>query len=611
MKKLIGVLSFLVGVGFLVCIILGFSLPLTNEISQSYNAIYKFLRGLNYFCKILPAILFTSFILSFSIYFGRNSEGSSDRFSKAMFSRLKIVLITSLVFVLVLTLESEIFTPLLNKKMIVIESQPKLINDYLKVGNNLYDSGFYNRSLKYAESVLKLEQNSKEANLLKDKSIDQINKSNEIPNRFLFTEKDFFEEEKSNHNFDEKKLSSAYQNFQKAQKSYQNEEWFNAHYYASLALDFSNEKDPNFQDIKRFQTQAWNKLNEFHSSKKTESQKIFDKKYEGYLALVEKNDLKAYYIFTELSKSSYALKSDPDVSFYLDIAEKRVLEKNFFIDETLELETFENINDIYFSYKYPDNSQDIFYFEGMTSVKETGNFVQYLRNFIVFSLDSDGKVFKTMKVPYAKVIPIPTEEISSSVKESLNIEKTCDFIPYIILNSVGRNSSEERRKPIYTDANGVISETPGFMFIPFSYNDFVMIENSSSKAETISLVNLFNFIRKASSFGFSPEIYSNFLLNRLYYPLWLLIMFVFCASFAWNSRISSTEYFKMTWIFVLPFIGIVSFLFYKFSIWILKIINYALLSFFSLNVVFVIATLFFIFLLILNVVYFVAQHSKI
>lgn len=610
MKKLIGVLSFFIGIGFLICIILGFSLPLTNEISQSYNAIYKFCRGLNYFLKILPALLVTSFIVGFSIYFGRNSEGSLDRFSKAMFSRLKIVLITSLVFVLILTLGSEIFTPLLNKKMIAIESQPKLINDYVKVGNNLYNSGFYHRSLKYAEAALQLEQNSKEANLLKDKSIEQINKLNEIPNRFLFTENDFFEEEKSNHKFDEKNLSLAYQNFQNAQKSYQNEKWFNAHYYASLALDFATEKDPNFQDIKRLQTQAWNKLNEFHNSKKTESQLIFDKKYEGYRALLEKNDIKAYYIFEELSQSSYELASDPDVSFYLDIAEKRVLEKNFFIDETLELETFENINDIYFSYKYPDDSQDIFYFKGMTSVKETGNFVQYLRNFIVFSLDSKGKVFKTMKVPYAKVIPIPTDEISSTVKESLNIDKSCDFIPYIILNSVGRNSSEERIKPVYTDSNGVISETPGFMFLPFSYDDFVMLETSVSKPEFISLVNLFSFIKKSSSFGFSSEIYSNFLLNRLYYPLWLLIMFIFCATFAWNARISSTEYFKMTWIFIFPFVGIISFLFYKFSIWILKIINYALLSFFSLNVAFVVATLFFIFLLILNVVYFVAQRSK-
>ncbi len=614
MKKLVGILSFFVGFGFVVCIILGICLPTANEISSANVGIYKFCRGLNYFFNYLPAILFTAFVIGFSIYFGRNSEGSTDRFSKTMFERLKKVLITSLVFVFLLTLGSEVFVPLLNRKMIAIENQPKLINDYIKVGKNFYDEGFYERAAKYANAALELEPNSKDATTLKDKSDEEINRRNVSRSRFSLLDDeidDFFGDKNEKSPRTEENLSTVYENYKEAQNAYKNEEWFNAHYYAGIALNFATETNPNYQDIKRLQTQAWNKLNEYHNLKKSENQQAFDKKYDGYLALLEKNDLKAYYIFTELSQSSYELLHDPDVSFYLDIAKNRIQDKYFFIDETFELKSFENANDIYFSYKYGDGSQDIFYFKGMTSVKNTGNSMQYLRNLIVVSLDSKGNVFSTMKVPYAKVVPVDTTEISSSLKEQINIDDSVDFVPYVILNSISRDSPESKIKPIYTNADGSVSNSPGFMFFPFSYDDFTMIETSANYSEFISLGNLFKFIKKASLFGFSPKVYANLFLNRLYYPLWILIIFIFAAIFAWNTRIRTNEYFKMTWVLVFPFTAVLAFLFYKFSVWIFKMINYALVSSFGFLSSIGVAAIIFVVLLILSLISFAAQRTKV
>lgn len=614
MKKLVGILSFFVGFGFVVCIIFGIFLPIVSEISSANLGIYKFCRGLNYFFKYLPAILFTAFVIGFSIYFGRNSEGSTDRFSKAMFERLKKVLITSLIFVFLLTLGSEVFIPLINRKMITIENQPKLINDYIKVGESFYNEGFYERAAKYANAALKLDSNSKNAINLRDKAGEEINRQNLSKNRFSLSDDEidaFFSDENEIALNDEKNLSTAYENYKKAQNAYENEEWFNAHYYAGIALSFATETNPNYQDIKRLQTQAWNKLNEYHDLKKSENQQIFDKKYDGYLALLEKNDLKAYYIFTELSQSSYELSRDPDVTFYLNIAKNRIQDKYFFIDETFELKSFENANDVYFSYKYGDGSQDIFYFKGMTSVKNTGNSMQYLRNLIVVSLDSKGNVFSTMKVPYAKVIPVATSEISPSLKEKINLDDSVDFVPYVILNSISRDSSENKIKPIYTNADGSVSNSPGFMFFPFSYDDFTMIENSVNYSEFISLGNLFKFIKKASLFGFSPKIYANLFLNRLYYPLWILIIFIFAAIFAWNTRIRTNEYFKMSWVLIFPFTAVLAFLFYKFSLWIFKMINYALVSSFGFISSIGVAAIIFVVLLILSLVSFSAKRTKV
>ena len=113
-------------------------------------------------------------------------------------------------------------------------------------------------------------------------------------------------------------------------------------------------KDPNLEALKKISNSAWNNLSEYHNLEKSEDQQIFDKKYEGYLALVQKDDLKAYYLFKQLYMSSRMMQSDPDVKFYLEIAENRVNERAFFIDETFELESFENANDIYFVCNYKD-----------------------------------------------------------------------------------------------------------------------------------------------------------------------------------------------------------------------------------------------------------------
>ena len=111
-------------------------------------------------------------------------------------------------------------------------------------------------------------------------------------------------------------------------------------------------KDPNVDELKNLSVQAWNNITDIHDKKKTTDQLAFEEKYRGYLALVEKDDLKAYYIFKGLSEKSIEYARDSDILFYLDVAQKKVQEKTFFIDETLELENFEQENNVYFIHQH-------------------------------------------------------------------------------------------------------------------------------------------------------------------------------------------------------------------------------------------------------------------
>jgi len=611
MKRIIGILSFFLGFGLIVSLVLGFALPLRIEVPADGSFVYKLLRGINYFYKFLPAILFSGFIVTYSVHFGRNAEGSLSSFSPAMFDRLKHIMITSLIFVAVLTLGNEVGKPHIIRKQTSIINQPKLINDYVKVGNNLFENGYYERAARYADAALKLDRKSRTANQLKDKAEEEINRLNTSDIRFKLYEQSISEKKVKKINIDAENLSTVYANYLKAKDYYDNEEWFNAHYYAGIALQFATEKDPNLADIRHLRTDAWNKISEEHNVKKSESELIYEKKYEGYTALLEGNDLRAYYIFNELANSTRELSTDPDVTFYLKVAENRVKEKYFFVDETFELETLETANDVYFSYEYRDGSIDIIYFKGMTSVKSTGNSVQYLRNLTVVSVDKKGNVQQTLKVPYAKVLPVSVKDINPLSKEIMNIDESIEFIPYFMIKSVGRDKPNTEVNPVYTDADGNTRNEPGFMVLPISYNDFTLFETSPANPQSLSMMNLYKVIRNASNYGFPAAVYTHVFMNRLFYALWVLCMFIFAGTIAWNTRIGATEYFRTSWVFAFPLIIFVSLIYYDAFIYIMEVINYAIVSFMGVGSAVAVGAVVYICIFIIDIIYFLARRSKI
>ncbi|MDD5928204.1 MAG: hypothetical protein PUC37_00235 [Spirochaetales bacterium] len=610
MKKLFGMLGIFLALGLTICLVMGFCSHVPEEIVKSSVFGFKLLTGFEYLIKYFPGLIIMGFVISCSVHFGHNPEGSSYRFSKAMFDRFKIVIISSIIISAILTLNSEVFGILISNRKAKIINRPKVIAEYVQVGNNLFEHGFYDRALLYADAALKLNSNDEAAINLKEKSEVEQSRSQNANMRFKL-----YESVEEARNVDEVKIDSTqiyevFTYYQKAKEAYENEQWFNAHYYAELGLKLATPKDPNLDSLKELSTMAWNNLTEKHSKSKTEEQKIFDRKYEGYLALVQKDDLKAYYIFRELYSSSRELQSDPDVSFYLEIAENRINEKYFFIDETFELQTLESANNVYFSYDYADGSTDLVFFKGVTTVAGTGNSIQYLRDLTIKTIGKDGYITRTMQVPYAKVLPVSIEGFNSITKSLLGIDEHINFIPYILLNSVGRDNPEISISPEYSFAPGHEAQTPDYLLLPIDYEDFVMLENASNDPYKTSLTNLYKLIKRSEMYGFSEEVYGQIFINRVMYALWMIFIMILLASFAWNNRIEPTQYFKLTWAFAFPIFFVVAFEFYRLAYFVLKLINYAVLArfdFFMANIAsFVIILLF----LLIGTIIFLARRSK-
>ena len=611
MKKIFGILSIFIGLGLIVSFVTGFMGEIPAAVPSSSVFVYKLMTGLQNFGKYIPGVAITGFAVSCSVHFGRNSEGSTERFSKAMMDRFKIVMIVSLSIAFFLTVCSEVLGLLTANKKTSIINRPKIINDYINVGNKLFDNGYYERAMNYADAALKLSPNEKNAINLRDRADVEINRARTSNIRFKLYES-VEEAEKVDHVvIDAQQINEVYQLTLKAREAFDKKEWFNAHYYSELGIKLATAKDPNLEELKKMSTAAWNNLSEYHDLAKNEGQLIFEKKYQGYLALVEKDDLKAYYIFRELYQSSREMQSDPDVVFYLQIAENRINERSFFVDETFELKSFESANDIYFAYEFADGSRDIVYFKGMTTVASTGNSIQYLRALTIVSVSRAGEVFRTMTVPYAKVLPVSVKTLTPTTKQLMGIDDNIDCVPYIMLKSVGRDSPDIHNEPLYTYQNGETATTPEYLLLSIPYDDFLLLEKSTATPETMPLPSLIKLVRMAVNYGFCSEVYGQALMNRIFYPLWILIIFILLAIFGWNNRIDPNKYFKFSWAFAfIPFI-MVSMLFYKMIMFLFRLINYVLLGGLGISGGIGAGLILYVVLLICTSVMFVSRHSRI
>ena len=610
MKKNIIVLSFILMFSLILCLVFGFMLNVPFEVSKNSVIVYKILTGFELFVKYLPVFIIASFILTFSVHFGQHCEGSVVRFSQAMVERFKMIMIFSLVLTFVITMSNEVFGTLINRKKQTIVEKQKILNEYLKVGNNLFDNGFYERAKRYGNVALKLQPNSKKAIDLIDRSEVEIQRQENSNLRFKIYESVEDAEKVDKVVINPEQINEVYSYYLKAKAAYDKKEWFNAHFFAETGISLATPKDPNLEELKKISNSAWNNLSEYHDLEKSQDQQIFDKKYEGYLALVQKDDLKAYYLFKQLYMSSRQMQSDPDVKFYLEIAENRVNEKSFFIDETFELESFENANDIYFACNYKDGTKDLVYFKGMTSVEETGNSVQYLRDLTIVTIDNEGNFYRKMNVPYAKVLPVSVKNISPSVKQLMGIENDVETIPYIMLKSIEREREDSEVFPVYTYVDGSVGNKPEYLLLSMPYEHFLMLEKLKNDVTSIPLGELLNLARISEEYGFPQEMFSQTFIDRIFYPVWILILFILIATFAWNNRVGNGQYFKLTWVFAFPEFLVISYTFYKLSMFIFKLMNFTLLGIFGFLNACIAAVIVYFVIMILAGVKFLACKTR-
>lgn len=531
--------------------------------------LYKFQTGLLYFFNLLPAIFITGIMVGYSWGFGKKKVNPTHRFSEVFVVYLKNVLITSLICTSLCFIATEVGIPLISYSRINMEENTKNTAEYIGLAKKNLAIGDYGAALFYANYVLDLSPDSAEAMELV-RFIEE--------NQYLQRQDKIAKEKSENTSIITSKTASMTipELMENAIDCYASKDYFNAHYYASLVLEISKSRDGNLASAKQLASDAWNKLTEIDAFENDLSGQVFHRKKEGYTALTAGDYSKAYYIFYELLEK-YPL--DYDIKNFYEISKELLSTRYFFIDETLDKQQFEKFRNVFFTLPRLDGGKDIISIKGITSIESTGGMIQYLRGFSIVSYDKNEKWLMSLSVPYAKMCSYPLENMSQELIDYISAISNTRFVPYIFLKSVDRKSESIFLEPRFEKSEDYKSEFTTTYVMPLPFEDFAMLCDVSHGPDTMSLISLYRFASIASDYGYSTEIYSQSLINRLSYPLLLLICFIFSSILAWNSRIFVDDSFKFSWLLLFPIIIALSYTFVRALRFVLSLLFYAILAY--------------------------------
>ena len=512
---------------------------------------YRLNKGFIFFFNLIPAVLMTAEIFGFSWFFGISSSGREKRFSTIMLGHFKSVLIICVSCVLICFVVKEALIPIVEEKISVYEIRQRNFVLYTELANENANEGSYDYARFYADEALKLYPDSAEA-----KELARHMEEEEIKARSKSGMTTPDTQDKGYYAYQQGD-SLAYSSLQKAEKALADSDYINAHYYAELAKKTTGRDDQNKARAQEISSMAWDILSNNDDLLNKGTDELYKTKKEAYIALERGDVLKAYYTLIKLND---LYPSDPDVKNYFAATMEKLQKQYFFVDETTDMRDFEAANDVYFAWTKADGTIDIIFIGGISIVEDTGQFVQYFRNFSVTTVSPEGDTIQFFSVPYAKM----TAQLVSSLRDSGLIDadweiKTSNdqYVPFIFLEGVDREADNLRNGKINPSIAPKYKypqeEDPlPFYLLDIPFGDLTLIRLACGGPENMPFISLLRFASKADQYGFSSEIYSCALAKRCCYPFIILVFMIFFAVVSFNYRLLSGHMFRFGWILLFP-----------------------------------------------------------
>ena len=508
-------------------------------------------NGVIYFFMLVPPVLMTAEMFGFSWFFGVSSSGTKKRFSNKLLGHFKTVLITCVSCVIVCFITEEALIPSVQNAVRLYEARASNYREYTELAEEYSEAGSFSNARFYAEEALKLYPGSTEAKALAlrmERESLEANSAESIASIVSEEKNDFIQ-------MQNEELSFSY--LTEAEKAFAAADYINAHYYAEMAAKTTVRDGQNLLRAKEISSVSWGLLNSDKNTFNTESGDVYKLKKEAYNALENGDVLKAYYMLLKL-KDAYPI--DPDITNYfeetVDILEKQY----FFVDETTDLRDFETANNVYFSITKPNGQVDLIFIGGISVVENTGQFIQYFRNFSVTSFSENGHVKQFFSVPYAKM----TAQLVSSLLESGQVAvdrelKTSNdqYVPYIFLEGVDRQSENSRNAIRPKFKYRMEEDAPSFYILDIPFGDLTLIRQACDGADKMPFISLMRFISKAKQYGFSNEVYTAAFAKRACFPLIILAIMIAIAIISFNYRLLSGHAFRFHWLLLFPLMTII------------------------------------------------------
>ncbi len=573
MKSITGRVGFFFVIYFLISFLLvcafAFIKDTPPEIIPVFITRYKLNTAFFYYFSVFSALEISGFMVSFSWAFAKEMKNDNPKNKQEMLRFLRSVF-SMMIFCLVLSVAAtEVLLPLMksNQKAIINASTDFI--DFSERAKKHLALGNYEEAELFARQALRINPASKEINdILLQTEIDASH-AEAAPRRSGSLPPPLKDNEIET-NIPVPEL------IERARKAYNSGSFFDAHYYATLALQAYDSQNANLNEAKSLAAKAWDKLQVADSSLGGTSEAMYALKRSGYAAIISGDYLQAYYIFRELLAASDST-IDPDVNRYLAIAEYNLRNQCFFIDETYDLQPFESVRNVHFSITRQDGTLLVVGMKGITSIEDSGGSVQYVRGLHIISYDKDKNVEEDFYVPYAKLIAERAEKIDASFERIVANQKQ-KTVPYLIINCVHRDDRGVKILPEFYAGKTSENENRNVYVLPLSFKDFLQITDVAQGTETMSLISLATFCSKAKQYGFSFEVYFHALCTRLSQPFMFIFMALVAAILAWQFKISKKQFVHFWWLFSVPFFAVIAYFLLGFCRYVVSLLLMSLIG---------------------------------
>ncbi len=508
---------------------------------------YKVLTGLNLFIQWLPSIFASIFFVTLATYLDKDGQRNLQSFSTVQMDSFRRIMIVICANVIILFCAAEIFQPLINASKVEKEVRITDYEWYIKKSIEFYEQDDILGAIFYADTALELYPTSQDALDLKE--LLERTPAENVTEALQY----FPEVLQPSETTETSSAETVLKMLENARESFDNQNYFDAHYYAFVGLELGGTNNANSAELQKISLDAWSKLSTWSGFETDEDMRIFEQKRQGYSYLMERDSLSAYYVFLDLHNK---IPHDRDVIRYFALAENALLNEYFFIDETTNLTHFEKSKNIHFSVTRNDGLHYEVSIGGITNVRSAGKFLKYLRNYSCTVQDSTGTILYSFTVPYVKLIGQPLSSFHEETMIKLDLEEK-DLVPRLLLTSVDRTTKGVVSSPIFTHGKANALDD-SLTFLPMSLDDFDLIADASAGPMFINLASLYSFIPKAEEYGFSTLVFSSYFLQRACYPFLIFALFLYLAIQAWNFRLPENSLFRFYWVLMVPFFTIIA-----------------------------------------------------
>ncbi len=280
------------------------------------------------------------------------------------------------------------------------------------------------------------------------------------------------------------------------------EDYYSAYYYASIAAKLSN----NAEDALALSSRAWSALSKAEPSKEDiEAYELYSEKKKGAELLLEDRPINAYYLFKELAVD---YPEDPDVKQYLDESIEKTKGKSYFIDEAVKILNLPGISDVCFINSQGENSDRELFFFGKIVISPEGTFFE---NFEAVSFNEKGTTLHVTS-KYGKLAG-----------------------SYIILNGIDRENQRLTLTPEYIIAEKN-PDAQNLIKLNIKPHRLANLSSSRNLYKKMSIIELYEFEPVITSYGWPVKPLYIEIITRVLNPCAFIILSLITIALSWKYR---------------------------------------------------------------------------